>query len=150
MSAQLEKMRESLANTVSAVEETGPRRLVAKAEPENISRIFRKLLEDFKGDLYLDFIAAVDYPEDKQFEINYSIWIYSLKTILTIKVRLSREKPKIETISDLIPSAVNHEQEVYDLMGIDFSGNPHLRRGFLVAEELKDSFPLRKDEAKQA
>lgn len=97
----------------------------------------------------MDFVTAVDYPEDKQFEINYGIWIYSLKTVLTIRFRLPRENPQIETLSDLVPSAVNHEQEVYDLMGIDFKGNPSLKRGFLVTEELTNTFPLRKDEAKQ-
>lgn len=133
----------------STVEEVAPRRLVAKAEPKKVKKIFEKLLKDFKEDFYLDFIAPVDYVEEKQFEVNYSIWIYSLKTVLTIKFRLPRKKPTIDTISGLVPSAVNHEQEAYDLMGITFSGNPDLRRGFLVTEELTD-FPLRKDEAKQA
>jgi len=123
--------------------------LVAKAEPKSLKTIFRKLLEDFREDFYLDFVTAVDYVEDKQFEVNYGIWIYSLKTILTIRFRLPRKSPDIETISDLIPSAVSHEQEAYDLMGINFIGNSSLKRGFLVTEEL-DTFPLRKDEAKQA
>ncbi len=108
--------------------------------------IFAKLREDFKEDFYLDFIASVDYVEERQFEINYNVWIYSLKTILTVRFRLPREKPAIDTISDLIPSAVSHEQEAYDLMGITFSGNPSLRRGFLVSEEATNGFPLRKEE----
>jgi NADH-quinone oxidoreductase subunit C len=139
----------SLADLVSTVEEVAPRRLVSKAEPKKVKKIFERLLKDFKEDFYLDFIAPVDYVEEKQFEVNYSVWIYSLKTILTLKFRLPRKKPVIETISDLVPSAVNHEQEAYDLMGITFSGNSNLRRGFLVTEELAD-FPLRKDGAKQS
>jgi NADH-quinone oxidoreductase subunit C len=67
-----------------------------------------------------------------------------------MKFGLPREKPVIDTISDLVPSAVNHEQEAYDLMGITFSGNPSLRRGFLVFEEATNGFPLRKEEEKQA
>lgn len=146
----LEKIKESLATMVNTVEETAPRRLVAKAESKVLKSIFGKLLNDFKEDFYLDFVTAVDYPEDRQFEVNYGIWIYSLKTSLMIRCRLSRENPEIDTISDLVPSAVNHEQEVYDLMGIGFQGHPSLKRGFLVAEELTKSFPLRKDEAEQA
>jgi NADH:ubiquinone oxidoreductase subunit C len=34
-------------------------------------------------------------------------------------------------------------------MGITFSGNPSLRRGFLVFEEATNGFPLRKEEGKQ-
>jgi NADH-quinone oxidoreductase subunit C len=139
----------SLTGLVSTVEEVAPRRLVAKAEPKKVKKIFERLLKDFEEDFYLDFIAPVDYVEEKQFEVNYNVWIYSLKTILTVKFRLPRKKPTIETISDLVPSAVNHEQEAYDLMGITFSGNSNLRRGFLVTEELT-GFPLRKDEVEQA
>ena len=146
----LEKVRESLGSLVSSADEVSVRRLVAKAEPKDLKPIFQKLLEDFKQDFYLDFLAVVDYPDEKQIEANYNLWFYSLKTILTVKFRLPRDNPTIDSIMDLVPSAVYHEQEAYDLMGVSFSGNPDLRRGFLVAEEAQGSFPLRKEEAKQA
>jgi len=145
----LEKVRESLGSLVSSVQEVSPRRLVAEAESKDLKPIFRRLLEDFKQDFYLDFLAVVDYPDEKQVEAGYNLWFYSLKTILTVKFRLPRDNPAIDTISDLIPSAVFHEQEAYDLMGVVFSGNPNLKRGFFVAEEAQGSFPLRK-EANQA
>ena len=144
-----EKVKESLADAISSIEQVGPRRLVAKAEIKNVIVIFEKLLNDFREDFYIDFIAVIDYLEEKQFEVNYSVWIYSLKTMLSIKFRLSRENPTIDTISNIIPSATIHEQEAYDLMGIFFSGNPKLKRGFFVTEEIKDGFPLRKDWVKQ-
>jgi NADH:ubiquinone oxidoreductase subunit C len=146
----LEKLKESMGSLVGSVDEVSPRRLVVKAEPKDLKPIFRKLLEDFKEDFYLDFLAVVDYPDDKQIEANYSLWFYSLKTTLSVKFRLPRDNPTIDSISDLITSSVFHEQEAYDLMGVSFSGNPNLKRGFLVAEEAQDSFPLRKEEAKQA
>ena len=145
----LEKVKESLGSLVSSVQEVLPRRLVAEAKPKDLKLIFQKLLEDFKQDFYLDFLAVVDYPDEKQVEAGYNLWFYSLKTILTIKFRLPRDNPAIDTISDLIPSAVFHEQEAYDLMGVIFSGNPNLKRGFFVTEEAQGSFPLRK-EANQA
>jgi len=146
----LEKVKESVGSLLGSVDEVSPRRLVARAEPKDLKPIFRKLLEDFKQDFYLDFLGVVDYVDEKQIEANYSLWIYSLKTILTVKFRLPRDNPAIDSISDLVPSAVYHEQEAYDLMGVIFSGNPNLKRGFLVAEEAQGSFPLRKEEAKQA
>jgi NADH:ubiquinone oxidoreductase subunit C len=145
----LEKIRGSLGSLVSSVDEVSLRRLLAKAEPKDLKVIFQKLLQDFKQDFYLDFLGVVDYPEEKQIEATYNLWFYSLKTILTVKFRLPRDNPTIDTISDLVPSAVFHEQEAYDLMGVTFSGNPNLKRGFLVAEEAQGSFPLRKEEVKQ-
>jgi NADH:ubiquinone oxidoreductase subunit C len=145
----LEKIRGSLGSLVSSVDEVSLRRLLAKAEPKDLKVIFQKLLQDFKQDFYLDFLGVVDYPEEKQIEATYNLWFYSLKTILTVKFRLPRDNPTIDTISDLVPSAVFHEQEAYDLIGVTFSGNPNLKRGFLVAEEAQGSFPLRKEEVKQ-
>ncbi len=146
--SSVERVGESLGSLVSSVEEAAPRRLVAKAELKNVKLIFQKLLEDFNKDFYLDFLAVVDYPDEKQIEADYSLWIYSLKTALMIKFRLPRDRPVIETISELIPSAVYHEQEAYDLMGVTFSGNTNLKRGFLVAEEAQGNFPLRKETGK--
>jgi len=146
----LEKVKESLVSLVSSVDEVSVRRLVARAEPKDLKPIFRKLLEDFKEDFYLDFLAVVDYPDEKQIEANYNLWFYSLKTILSVKFRLSRDNPTIDSIIDLVPSAVFHEQEAYDLMGVSFSGNSNLKRGFFVAEEAQGSFPLRKEDAKEA
>lgn len=150
MSVPVESIKKSLNRMIDSLEETGPRRIVVKAAPEHLKAIFRKLLKDFKDDFYFDFLATVDYVEEGQIEASYNVWIYSLKTVLTVKLRLPRDNPTIATISDMIPSAVYHEQEAYDLMGVTFSGNQSLKRGFLVAEEAQDSFPLRKEEAKKA
>jgi NADH-quinone oxidoreductase subunit C len=144
----VEKIKESVGSILSSIDAESDRRIVANAESNDLKAIFQKLFDDFKMDFYLDFLTVVDYPDEKQIEANYGLWFYSLKTLLTIKFRLPRTKPRIETISDVIPSAVFHEQEAYDLMGILFSGNPNLKRGFLVAEPTEDSFPLRKEDAK--
>lgn len=144
------KLIQSIGSLATSFEEVGPRRLVAKAEPKDLRAIFKKLIEDYREDFYLDFLAVVDYVEEKQIDVSYNLWLYGPKTVLTIKFRLPRDSPTIETISDLIPSAIYHEKEAYDLMGVTFSGNSDLTRGFLVAEEAQDRFPLRKDEVKQA
>jgi len=141
-----EKFKESVGGLFSSVEAESARRIVAWAKPKDSKAIFQKLLEDFKLDFYLDFLTVVDYPGEKQVEANYGLWFYSQQTLLTIKFRLPRNKPEIETISDLIPSAVFHEQEAYDLMGVTFSGNPNLKRGFFVTEPAEGDFPLRKEE----
>jgi NADH:ubiquinone oxidoreductase subunit C len=149
MSTAAGKIKQSLGGLVNSVEEPSPRRLIAKAEPGNLRNIFVKLLSDFREDFYLDFLAPVDYLDEKQFEVNYALWFYSLKTVLTLRFRLPRDDPTIQTIGDLIPSAVSAEQEAYDLMGVTFKGNDNLRRGFFVDQSVK-GFPLRKSEAKQA
>ncbi len=64
---------------------------------------------------------------------------------LTIQVELPKEKPQIQTINDIAPSAALHELEVSDLLGVEFEGNP--RSGhFVLPENWPDGvYPLRKD-----
>ena len=62
---------------------------------------------------------------------------------LTVKVTLDHDTPVIPSATAVFPGVEFEEREVYDLMGIAFTGHPDLRRVFHV-----DSFvghPLRKD-----
>lgn len=74
---------------------------------------------------------------------------YHLRTskggIMTIKTELSREDPRINTISDLMPGAVFHEMEVADLLGVVFAGHPSPGRLVLPDNWPDGVFPLRKD-----
>lgn len=140
-----EKLREVLGPLLISIEEPKPRRIVIRAEPAKVRAILGELLRNFKEGFYVSSITVVDYIDANEFEVNYNIWMYDLRTLATIKFRLPRGNPTIDTISDLIPGTATHEQEAYDLMGVAFAENPKLRRGFLVAEDLVDGFPLRKD-----
>jgi NADH-quinone oxidoreductase subunit C len=53
------------------------------------------------------------------------------------------EDVHVPTVSDIWPTADWHEREVYDMMGIKFSGHPDLRR--ILMWEGYPFFPLRKD-----
>jgi NADH-quinone oxidoreductase subunit C len=53
-----------------------------------------------------------------------------------------RNSPKLDSVSDIWITAEFLENEVYDLLGIQFTNHPKPRRLFM---EEKDGFPLRKD-----
>ena len=62
---------------------------------------------------------------------------------IVLKVRLPREEPKVQSLSDLYPTAAWSERETFDFFGIDFVGNPDLRRLFLPEDWV--GHPLLKD-----
>lgn len=64
---------------------------------------------------------------------------------LTIKNRVPKENPRIETITDLLPGAAFYEREVFDLLGVMFEGHPNLERLLLPDDWPKGTYPLRKD-----
>ncbi len=73
---------------------------------------------------------------------------YHLRTskgYLTVKAHVPKNKPKVASITDLLPGATFAELESTDLLGIIFEGNA-LAGHFLLAENWPSGvFPLRKD-----
>jgi NADH:ubiquinone oxidoreductase subunit C len=90
---------------------------------------------------YLISLTAVDYLT--KFRMVYHLESTSTHDLVVVKIDVeNREKPQIDTISDIWVTAEFHEREVFDLFGIRFNNHPDLRRLFL---EEGYGFPLRKD-----
>lgn len=65
---------------------------------------------------------------------------------INLKVSLDREKPSIESITDLIPGAQTTEREIKEMFGVEFIGLPDMHNIFLPEDFPKDVFPFRKDQ----
>lgn len=62
---------------------------------------------------------------------------------LVVKVQLDRNKPEVESVSDIWKTAEFHEREVYEMFGVKFLHHPDLRR--LILTDDFEGYPLRKD-----
>jgi NADH-quinone oxidoreductase subunit C len=62
---------------------------------------------------------------------------------IAIRVRLSREKPELPSISKIFGGANWYEREAHEMFGIVFSGHPNLTP--LILPEDATFHPLRKD-----
>ena len=109
----------------------------------------------------LNCISGVDYLEtdakkapkagfDPHLEIVYHLSSFEHRHRFVLKLNLPRWKgdvpgqlPEVPTVSHLWGTADWHERETFDLMGIQFTGHPDLRR-ILLAEDW-EGYPLRKD-----
>ncbi len=60
-----------------------------------------------------------------------------------LKIHAAREEPEVPSVVSLWPGADWQEREVWDLMGIRFSGHPNLTR--ILMWEGFEGHPLRKD-----
>jgi len=93
---------------------------------------------------FLADVTAVDlHPREPRFEAVYHLLSIETAERLRLKVRISGEDPRVDSLVPVWPSANAFEREVFDLFGILFEGHPYLRR--IVLPEDWEGHPLRKD-----
>lgn len=111
---------------------------------EKVLDILRFLHDD--KDLGYNFLAdltSVDwFQRDPRFDVVYHIRSLNHNFFIRIKVQLN-DGEKIESATPVWTTANWLEREVYDLMGIEFSNHPDLRR--IVTPDHWEDHPLRKD-----
>jgi NADH-quinone oxidoreductase subunit C len=93
---------------------------------------------------YLTDICSVDnYGETPRWTVVYHLRNMKTAVELCLKTDLSEEKSELPSVIGVWRTANWHEREIYDLMGIRFSGHPDLRR--ILMWEGYPYHPLRKD-----
>src|SRR3989338_762569 len=129
--------------------------------PKDLVAVCRYLkdTERFRMDYAAD-ITAVDYlpaapdqqatgaaqagPNEGQIVMVYHLYSMSHKHgPITLKVKLDRNHPVVESVTPVWRAGEFQEREVYDLYGVRFEGHPDLRR-ILMWEEFQ-GHPMRKD-----
>ena len=123
------------------VEEWNSRDVWVKAEA--VLDVCRFLKEDsaLRFD-YLVSVSAVDYIE--YFEMVYHLLSMTNNHSLVLKAKCwGREDLSVPSVRSLWQGADFQEREVYDLMGITFSGHPNMKR--LLLWEGFPGHPQRKD-----
>lgn len=99
-----------------------------------------ELLRD-QGFDYLADITAIDWQD--RIEVVYQLTALERNERLALRVDLNRDKPEIDTLTAIWRGADFQEREVFDLMGVVFTGHPNLRR--ILTPEDWEGYPLRKD-----
>ena len=91
---------------------------------------------------FMNSISAVDYIE--YFELVYHLRSLRNNTTLIIKTKcFGRENITVPSITSVWRGAELQEREVWDLMGINFSNHPNMKR--ILLWEGFPGHPLRKD-----
>lgn len=91
-----------------------------------------------------DMLLSVSGVDNKDsFDVVYHLYSTVFNTNLILKVKLSKDSPSVNTLTEVYPAADWHERETYDLFGIIFNGHPNLER-ILLPKDWK-GHPLRKD-----
>lgn len=93
-------------------------------------------------DFLLDISSLDHFGLEPRFEMVYELANLDDSKHLRVKCAVAEDE-KVPSVVGLWKTANWHEREVYDMMGIPFSGHPDLRR--ILMWEGYPYFPLRKD-----
>jgi NADH-quinone oxidoreductase subunit C len=119
-----------------------------KLTDDNTSIVVNKehlilLMQVLKGNykfIMLADMTSVDYID--YFEIIYHVMDFDAN-LLRVKVRLERDDIVIPSLTSVWKAADVQEREIFDLMGIVFSGHSNLKR--ILCKDDFYGYPLRKD-----
>ncbi|MGO8762795.1 MAG: NADH-quinone oxidoreductase subunit C [Desulfobaccales bacterium] len=117
-----------------------------EVKPERIVEICTALKDGHDtGFKYLSMIAGMDYsPASPRFGVVYNLYSHKHHGRITLKARLADDlAPAIDSVAKVWSTAIWHEREAYDMMGIRFNGHPDLRRILMPGEWV--GHPQRKD-----
>jgi NADH dehydrogenase I D subunit len=104
---------------------------------------------DLQYDLLVDVTSVDrrDFGGEPRFATVYELCSIPKNRYLRLKVPLAwdgkTEMPQCPSVTSIWPTANWHEREVFDLMGIEFTGHPWLRR--ILMPDNWVGHPLRKD-----
>jgi NADH-quinone oxidoreductase subunit C len=114
-----------------------------RVRPADVPDVLRALHDepDLRFELLAD-LAGVD--TGTEMEVVYHLWSTTSPDWLRVTaIGLSRDDPRVPSVTFLWKGAEWMEREAYDMFGIVFEGNRDLRRIYMPPDYT--SFPLRKD-----
>jgi NADH-quinone oxidoreductase subunit C len=94
-------------------------------------------------DFLVDITSVDNYGNDPRWTVIYHLRSLVNNVELRLKTDVSEEKSELPSVLPVWRTANWHEREIYDMMGLRFTGHPDLRR--ILMWEGYPYHPLRKD-----
>jgi NADH-quinone oxidoreductase subunit C len=158
----LRLLDERFAGKVTPITAPGSGQVMAVIDREHVRPILAFLRDDprLKFQLLVD-VTVVDHlqlelphlaaggeagdssGDGNRFAVVYVLYSLDHQHRFVVKARVPEDDPVAPSVSDLWKSALWGEREAHDMYGVEFEGNPDLRR--LLMPQDYPGFPLRKD-----
>ncbi|MGR8918381.1 MAG: NADH-quinone oxidoreductase subunit C [Gammaproteobacteria bacterium] len=137
----LARITGALGERLLAFEDRSPRRVFAEIAPAELRDATRLMFEDLGARFQI--ASGIDTGED--IEVLYHWAFDRLGLVVTLRTRLGRDAPVLDSIARLCPAAEWIEREMWELLGIDFRDHPDLRHLLLDDDWPQGKYPLRRD-----
>ena len=135
------RIKEILGDRILEFEQKSASRVFVEVSPETVPDASRLFFEDLEARLQ----TASGVDTRSSIEILYHWALDRLDCVVTVRTRLDRDNPEIDSITPICVAAEWVEREMWELLGIRFRNHPDLRH-LLLADDWPDGkYPLRRD-----
>jgi len=137
----IEKLKGEFKNGILEITIKNQRRVIVTIKPD--------ILLNMAGYLYKDsgfrFIIASAIHTRRGFEIHYHFSMDSEGLILNLHVILDRDKPEVESLSNMFNASNWIEREMHELFGINFLNHPNQDKLISEGNWAEGVYPYRKE-----
>lgn len=137
----LAKIKEKFSWQILNIFEKSLRRAYIDVKPENIKQMVEFIFRRLKARFVI--VSAVDTRN--AIEMLYHFSFDSVGKIITLRTKIDKENPEIESITPIIKGAEWIEREIYELLGVRFKNHPNLKRLLLAEDWPEGKYPLRRE-----
>jgi len=118
------------------------RRVEVFADKDMVSAILL-FVKNQKGFIHLAHITCIDWLEEGEFELVYTVWSPDQKIHIFVKTRIDRNNPIMENIDSIWDQANTYEREMREMYGIEFPGL--IGEHEFILEDWDEMPPMRRD-----
>lgn len=137
----LAAIREKLGAKILRFQEKNARRCYVEVAPADIREAAELLFKELR--FRFQIASGVDTPSG--IEILYHFACDNLGFIVTIKTKVDRSRPEIDSVAGICVGAEWIEREMWELLGVHFKNHPDLRHLLLKDDWPEGQYPLRRD-----
>ena len=137
----LNRIKAELGERLLRVDEKSAKRVFIDVGPEDVPEASRVMFKNLQA--RLQTATGIDGPA--VIEVLYHWALDAEGHVITLRTRLDRAEPEIDSIATLCPAAEWIEREMWELLGIRFRNHPDLRHLLLSDDWPEGKHPLRRD-----
>ena len=135
------EFKTKLGDRIVNWQEKSARRFYVEVAPEDVPAATRLIFEDMGARFQI--ASGVDTPS--AIEILYHWAFDRCDCVVTVKTKLNRDRPEIDSVASICTGIEWIEREMWELLGITFRNHPDMRHLLLKDDWPEGKYPLRRD-----
>ena len=140
-SNSIQSITDNMPSVVKHIYENNERRVYISIDPDNIIDVCLHLHKVLGGRLAI--ITGTDLRSGV--DLLYHFMIPEEHRMISVRTLVKKPDPEIRSLGEFLPAAIWIERELFDILGVTFTGHPDFRRLIMADDWPENVYPLRRD-----